>query len=372
MKNISNVQHVAASIRPNCSLILGVLVACFAGLANARGSDCLSSADAVRHLNPEAWPSWTLRAPGEGGGKCWYAAARATAHEHQIRAAATEMGSKKPKAFSGRSRVAQQSPAPPASSPSLPSLDPLPPPPVTTGANSPSRTNGNRSSRAEANASYRAKNEERDQAGARPPGTGVPRAEGDKFGSSIDKMIGACEEQADKLKKTPFDDVNRAVQPHDNQRDALEEVRRTMHSAADTLAGICPKNLPQALDGKLDALNHVLDAVAASLTTMRPAFVNFYSLLDDEQKARLVVNSLNSVSAGPIASNSFDSATCERSAAMLRSWPLRQIEMEMTLSDEQHAALFEVAAASYRTAGELLRACPTERRFTPVGRLEAE
>jgi hypothetical protein len=382
MKDIPNAQRVAEGIRPNCSLILGVLVACLVGLTNARGGDCLPSADAVRHLNPEAWPSWTLRASGHGGGKCWYAATRATAHQDQMRAAATERGSKKPKTFSGRIRVAEQGPVPRTPSPLLPSLD-APPPPVTADSKIPPRMIGNRPSRVDANASYRPKNEERDQAGPQPPGIGVPRSEGDKFGSAIDKMIGACEEQVDELKRMPFDDVNHAVQPHDNQRDALEDVRRTVRSTADTLASICPKNFPQELGGKLDVLNHVLDAISASLTTIRPAFVRFYSQLDDEQKARLVKNSSyvlpsNDVSAGPKASNSFNSATalqdptCERGAAMLRSWPIREMEMKMTLSDEQHAALFEVAAASYKAAGELLRACPTERRFTPVGRLEAE
>jgi hypothetical protein len=50
------------------------------------------------------------------------------------------------------------------------------------------------------------------QAGPQSPGIGVPRSERDKFGSAIDKMIGACEEQVNDLKRMPFDDVSRAVQ----------------------------------------------------------------------------------------------------------------------------------------------------------------
>ena len=30
-----------------------------------------------------AWPSWTLRAPGHEGDKCWYPSTRAAAHEHR-------------------------------------------------------------------------------------------------------------------------------------------------------------------------------------------------------------------------------------------------------------------------------------------------
>jgi hypothetical protein len=44
---------------------------------------CLPSAEAVKQQDPAAWPSWTLRAPGFDGKKCWYASTRAAAHDHQ-------------------------------------------------------------------------------------------------------------------------------------------------------------------------------------------------------------------------------------------------------------------------------------------------
>jgi hypothetical protein len=43
---------------------------------------CFPSASAVRQSYPGRWPSWTLRAPGHEGTRCWYAAKRATAHDH--------------------------------------------------------------------------------------------------------------------------------------------------------------------------------------------------------------------------------------------------------------------------------------------------
>ena len=62
--------------------LLGFL-ALFASSAEARDFVCLPSAAAVRREQPEAWPSWTLRAPGHEGTKCWYASARDTAHDHR-------------------------------------------------------------------------------------------------------------------------------------------------------------------------------------------------------------------------------------------------------------------------------------------------
>jgi hypothetical protein len=45
-------------------------------------STCLPSASAVRQTYPGEWPSWTLKAPGHEGRRCWYPAKRATARDH--------------------------------------------------------------------------------------------------------------------------------------------------------------------------------------------------------------------------------------------------------------------------------------------------
>jgi hypothetical protein len=45
-------------------------------------STCFASASAVRQDHPEAWPSWTLRALGHEGRKCWYPTTRTLARDH--------------------------------------------------------------------------------------------------------------------------------------------------------------------------------------------------------------------------------------------------------------------------------------------------
>jgi hypothetical protein len=53
--------------------------------ASVHVSTCFPSASAVRQDHPEAWPSWTLRAPGHEGTKCWYAASRPTPATIEVR-----------------------------------------------------------------------------------------------------------------------------------------------------------------------------------------------------------------------------------------------------------------------------------------------
>jgi hypothetical protein len=45
-------------------------------------STCFASASAVRLEHPGGWPSWTLRAPGHEGERCWYVATRTAAPDH--------------------------------------------------------------------------------------------------------------------------------------------------------------------------------------------------------------------------------------------------------------------------------------------------
>jgi outer membrane lipoprotein-sorting protein/curved DNA-binding protein CbpA len=46
-------------------------------------STCFPSASAVLHNHPGGWPTWTLRAPGHEGTRCWYAAARPRGSDHR-------------------------------------------------------------------------------------------------------------------------------------------------------------------------------------------------------------------------------------------------------------------------------------------------
>jgi len=47
------------------------------------GSTCYPSASAVRLNHPGAWPSWTLRAPGHEGTRCWYVGVRTTSNDRR-------------------------------------------------------------------------------------------------------------------------------------------------------------------------------------------------------------------------------------------------------------------------------------------------
>jgi hypothetical protein len=71
-----------ASVRLSVRCLLAGF-AMLVSISHGHAFTCFASADAVRQENPTAWPSWTLRAPGHEGDKCWYPSTRAAAHEHR-------------------------------------------------------------------------------------------------------------------------------------------------------------------------------------------------------------------------------------------------------------------------------------------------
>jgi LTXXQ motif family protein len=208
-----------------------------------------------------------------------------------------------------------------------------------------------------------------------------PRNQGD-FSAAIQEMIDSCDGQVQELRKMPLDGVAKLVNPTEQQRDALEQIRNVALNASEALAPACPKDLPGSVPERLEVLSRALGAMAASLATLRPTFATFYGLLSDEQKARLVAKTASSdaqsrsdeKSRSHISrdvANRHSDSYCQQWVLYLKSWPIRQIDDRASLSDDQRATLYELTAAIYRAAGKLTTKCDADDRFTPPGRLEA-
>ena len=212
------------------------------------------------------------------------------------------------------------------------------------------------------------------------------RYQGKDFGAIIERMIRACDRQADDLKNVPVDAINQNVKPSSDQRRVLEQLASASAETARTLAANCPKELSADLDERLNTFSQTLSTMATSLATLRPMFASYYGSLDDEQKARLLQmtrmasdnvqahseldprSSQNQDVSGARVSNY---TFCQQWVAGLRSWPIKQIEYKASLSDEQHASLYELTAAIYRAAGKLTSVCDADDHITPPGRVDA-
>jgi LTXXQ motif family protein len=239
------------------------------------------------------------------------------------------------------------------------------------------------------------------------PGPGGP------FAAVVAKLVRGCGQQGAEFENWPFDAIAQIVGADEAQRKALEGLRESAKAAAQRLAADCPQDVPAAPSARLEAVEQGIDAALAAFDKVQPALATFYGTLDDEQKARLyrdmAAPAATARETAPRRQAQDDrrapreyrsrrdrwrayaaareaparetaprqaaappwSATCEEFAAVLRNWPVREIERDVRLSSPQRVAFYELVTASLKAADTLASACPAESALTPVGRMDA-
>jgi hypothetical protein len=239
------------------------------------------------------------------------------------------------------------------------------------------------------------------------PGPGGP------FAAVVAKLVRGCGQQGAEFENWPFDAIAQIVGGAEAQRKALEGLRESAKAAAQRLAADCPQDVPAAPSARLEAVEQGIDAALAAFDQVQPALATFYGALDDEQKARLYRDMAAPAATAREttprrqaqddrrASREYGSrrdrwrayaaareataretvprqaaapgwsATCEEFAAVLRNWPVREIERDVRLSSTQRVAFYELVTSSLKAADTLASACPAEAALTPVGRMDA-
>jgi hypothetical protein len=212
---------------------------------------------------------------------------------------------------------------------------------------------------------------------------------GGPFTAVIDGLVRACLEQSTQLQKWPFEDIARVAAPDDRQRAALDELKSAAAAAADKLAVECPKGVPAPAWTRLDAVDKAIDAADSSLAAVEPALQGLYATLDDEQKARVLLDltplnrqgradertaeqqDVRGVHGGGERAAGVNRwiGICEQLTAGLRGWPTTDMERGLRLSAPQRIRFYELVTSSLRAAEALARACPAGTALTPVRRM---
>jgi hypothetical protein len=230
------------------------------------------------------------------------------------------------------------------------------------------------------------------------------------FAAVVEKLVRGCAQQGAEFDNWPFDAIAQIVGADEKDRTALAALRERAKAAAERLSADCPQDVPAALSARLEAVEQGIDAALAAFDTVQPALATFYGALDDEQKARLYRDmAAPAAAAAPQTTGRRDaqeerrdrreyssrrhrwrayaaareataprqtvapgwSAMCDELAAVLRGWPVREIERDVRLSSQQRVAFYELVTSSLKAAETLGGACPAETALTPVGRMEA-
>ena len=183
-------------------------------------------------------------------------------------------------------------------------------------------------------------------------------------------MAQICTGETSGLTDWPIERIAEAVNPDQNQRAALNELRDTAARAVERMRSACPDDLPSTPVGRMAAMRLRLETMREAVQIVRPALEKFYESLSDEQKARF--NALEPQQAADARTRKAElSQACSGTVTKTNGAPTSRIQQALRLSAEQRTALDNLDAATVKASEILVANCPTEETLTPPARLAA-
>jgi hypothetical protein len=178
-----------------------------------------------------------------------------------------------------------------------------------------------------------------------------------------------CGEDNRDIAGFPIDRIQQTLQPNDEQRAALEDLANASIKAAQIIKAACPTDVSLTAPGRLEVMQHRVEAMIRAVQIVEPVLAEFYRLLSDEQKAKLTAfgasQNRNNAATGSIAQN------CAAPPVGVTDWPAGEIDRAVRPTDAQRARLDALKSAGDRAADLLKASCPSEEPLTPPARLDA-
>ncbi|MGY4626116.1 Spy/CpxP family protein refolding chaperone [Bradyrhizobium sp. USDA 4486] len=105
-----------------------------------------------------------------------------------------------------------------------------------------------------------------------------------------------CGDPKSGLTQLPIQRIEAVLHPAGKQKEALDRLSDATAKGVEGLQAACPNDIPLTPVGRLEAMQHRLEAMLTAAKLVEPALDEFYATLSSEQKARF--NTLQQV-AGP-------------------------------------------------------------------------
>lgn len=108
--------------------------------------------------------------------------------------------------------------------------------------------------------------------------------------------VAGCGDPKSGLTQLPIQRIEAVLHPAGRQKEALDRLGEATAKGVEGLQAACPNDVPLTPVGRLEAMQHRLEAMLTAAKLVEPALDEFYATLSSEQKARF--NTLQQV-AGP-------------------------------------------------------------------------
>lgn len=95
-----------------------------------------------------------------------------------------------------------------------------------------------------------------------------------------------CGDPKSGLTQLPIQRIEAVLHPAGKQKDALDRLGEATAKGVEGLQAACPNDVPLTPVGRLEAMQHRLEAMLTAAKLVEPALDEFYATLSSEQKAR--------------------------------------------------------------------------------------
>ena len=207
------------------------------------------------------------------------------------------------------------------------------------------------------------------------PGPPARRSRGSRSdGTRRDAVTEDVCEPAQGITAWPFEQIQSAVQPNDQQQALLDELKGAAKKAAEAFKASCAKTFSLTPPGRLQAMINRVQAALEALRIVRPPLEAFYASLDDEQKAHFNAigpDVAKNARAARRAPQEQQANACGDPKPGLTTLPIERIEDVVRPTEAQLALFDRLSEATAKAVQALQAACPDSVPQTPVGRIEA-
>ncbi|MEH2525646.1 MULTISPECIES: Spy/CpxP family protein refolding chaperone [unclassified Bradyrhizobium] len=181
-----------------------------------------------------------------------------------------------------------------------------------------------------------------------------------------------CGDSGREIAALAIDQIQRAIQPTETQRAALDRLADASKSAAQIIQASCPTQPASTAPARLALMQQRTAAMLSAVISLEPPLGELYDLLNDEQKARLNAladDQLKTASAnGPMKASA---QGCEAPLPAALRWSAGEIEASLHPNDAQRDALERLQRAGARAVEMLSYECQPKDAITPPARLAA-
>lgn len=206
------------------------------------------------------------------------------------------------------------------------------------------------------------------------PGSGGRSARGSFASANPSDRVSLaqmCGDDSREIAGLPIDEIQKALQPDDAQRAALDDLANASVKAAQDIRAACPSDVALTAPRRIAVMQQRIEAMIAGVNLVQPPLEKFYGLLTDEQKAQFNGLAARQRSARTGTAASSAAPTCGASQTGLTDWPSEAIEKSVQPNGDQRKQLDALQNAATSAADMLKEACQPEEALTPPARLAA-